>query len=139
MRTMRAEQGTSITVARKSPARLQRSEMAIERNIMVLNLWQNVSAVICGRASIDISSITPTRRMVRTMHTATSTVIAVDMNMTGSCLTAAKSGSKAQITIFLKKDAMNMISTTVKMANARMSLLLIVRILPKRNVLSSGT
>ena len=80
---MRAEHGTLMMVASRSPEREQISEIAIDSHIMELKRLTNASAVIWGSESIDISSITPTSRMVRTMHTATRTVMAVDMNVTG--------------------------------------------------------
>ena len=66
---------------------------------------QNTSAVIIGSDITDMSSITPTRRMVSTMQTATNTVIAYDTKRTGSFCTRAKSRSKATATICLNRHA----------------------------------
>ena len=73
--TIIAEQGTSIMVPMKRPIRLHMRDMPTEANIMALNRRKNISAVIIGSDSMDISSMMPTRRIVSTMHTAISTVM----------------------------------------------------------------
>ena len=86
-----------------------------------------------------MSSITPTRRMVSTMQTATNTVIAYDTKRTGSFCTRAKSRSKATATICLNRHAKNVHSTSVNAAKTYMSVSFIVSMFPNRKLLSSGT
>ena len=74
--TISAEQGTSITVERKRPPREATAENTADAMAIGVNLCQKTSAVIIGSDIIDISSMMPTRRMVSTIHTATSTVMA---------------------------------------------------------------
>ena len=100
--TMRAEQGTFIATERKSPVSEPISEIATEASIMLLYLWKKFSAIICGRESIDISSIMPTSLIVKTIHSAIRTVIVSEMAVTGSPEMRAKSRSKATATIVLK-------------------------------------
>ena len=75
MMTMIAEHGTSTTVPTKSPATLHISDTATDNSIIGLKRRRNISAVIIGSDSIDISSITPTSLIVRTIQTAVKTVI----------------------------------------------------------------
>lgn len=73
--TMNAEQGTSATALRASPASEHTTDIAIASSIMGVKRRVNTSAVIMGIDIMAISSITPTRRIVSTMHIATSTVM----------------------------------------------------------------
>lgn len=99
MMTMSAEHGTSMMAPMNRPAIELTREMIAEVIIMVLRLWLNVSAIIIGSDIIDIRSMMPTSRMVRTMHRAIMTVMISSMVLTGSPVTRAKSRSKAQVTI----------------------------------------
>lgn len=101
MMTMMAEQGASMIVVSNNPARQHAKEMIIDSNIIDLNLLQYISAIIWGSESKDMRSIKPTSLIVNTMQTATNTVIVYDINLTGRCITCAKSRSKAQATIDL--------------------------------------
>ena len=115
VRTIRAEQGTSMIVDRKRPVSEAVSDMTAEAVITEQKRRKNTSAVMIGSDSIDMSSMIPTRRMVRTMHTAVSTVMTTDMNRTGSPMTAAKSRSNAVATMLRYCKAKNRPSI---MANA---------------------
>lgn len=75
MTTIIAEHGTSTTVPTKRPATLQTSDTATDSCIIGRKRRRNTSAVIIGNDSIDISNITPTSLMVKTIHTAVNTVI----------------------------------------------------------------
>lgn len=131
--TMTAEQGISIIELIKSPPRhVSRDTMALVA-ISGPMRWQKISATIIGSESMDISSITPTRRIVSTIHTATSTVIAVVTKRTGSPATRAKSGSKAQTMMRRHCHDTNAMSTAVYMAKDVMSVVLMVRMLPKES------
>ena len=110
---MRAEQGTFIYADRNKPARDPVIPIAPEINIRCLKRLVKSSAINCGSESIDIKSIIPTSFIVRTMQSATRTVIIVVINVTGSPDTFAKSLSKATATIFLKNNAKNKASTSV--------------------------
>ncbi len=70
-----AEQGTSATVAIISPPTPARMLTPAAAAMMVEYRRQNISAIITGSDSIDMSSITHTSLMVSTMPTATSTVM----------------------------------------------------------------
>jgi hypothetical protein len=87
--TINAEQGTSTTVANAKPPRQQATETSTERSIIEENLRAKVSAVSWGNDISDMSNIMPTKRMVSTIQSATSTVIAVLINLTGRRLTRA--------------------------------------------------
>lgn len=73
--TIIAEHGTSTNVPSNRPPTLQTTEIITDSNIMTRKRLENTSAVIIGIDSIDISSMTPTSRIVSTMHTAIITVI----------------------------------------------------------------
>ncbi len=73
--TILAEHGTSTIAPTISPEILHTRDITTEANIMLLNRRKYISAAIIGSESIDMSNITPTRRIVSTMHTATSTVM----------------------------------------------------------------
>ena len=139
VKTIKAEHGTSTTVPIISPNRPAKSEIITEVNIKGLNRRTKTSAIIMGKESIDINNITPTRRIVNTMHNATITVMVVEINVTGSPETWAKSLSKAQATICLNFHAKKTIRSKVKIENAQISPVLIVKIFPNKKVLSSGT
>ncbi len=72
---MMAEQGTSATVDRKRPATDATSDMRADSSITGVKRCAKTSAVIIGSDMTDISIMMPTRRIVRTMHSAVSTVI----------------------------------------------------------------
>jgi hypothetical protein len=74
-KTMIAEQGTSTVAAINRPATPVTIDTIIEPSIMLLKRRQKISAVMIGSESIDIKSITPTKRIVKTIQMATSTVI----------------------------------------------------------------
>lgn len=137
--TIRAEQGTSMMAPIKRPVTELTREIIAEAIIIFLRSWQNVSAIIIGSDNIDIRSMMPTSRMVKTMHKAIMTVMMSSMAWVGSPAMRAKSRSKAHVTMVRNFSANRIISIAVYMANMIMSLSVTVSMLPKRNELSSGT
>ena len=74
--TIIAAHGTLMVAEMNNPVTPHAIDIIIDNITIILNRGANISAIIWGNVSIDMSSIMPTRRMVSTMHTATNAVMA---------------------------------------------------------------
>ena len=110
--TITAEHGTSTAADINSPVTEAASDIKADTTATGTKRLHHTSAVIIGSDIIDISSIMPTRRIVSTIQSATSTVMTKDTIFTGRPLTAAKSRSKATATMVRRFHAKNEASTS---------------------------
>ena len=81
--------------------------MAMDSQIMYLNLKVKRFAVICGRVSKEMASTMPTMRRHATIVRAMNTIRAYSKKVTGSFCERANSGSKAMATIGRRNRAKN--------------------------------
>ena len=102
-------------------------------SIMCLNCLQNRFAVICGRVRSDITSTMPIILRHETIVRAMTVIIRYSMPSTGSRCERANSRSNAMATIGFSISAKSVPTKIVRMARSHRSLLVIVRMLPKRN------
>ena len=101
-----------------------------DHQIIFLKLWVNKLAVICGKVSREMASTIPTMRRHDTMVSAMNIIRIYSNKATGIRWERANSRSKAMQMIGFRNKVKNSVSSTERMASNRMSVGVMVRMLP---------